>query len=210
MDINNWNIFYKYKQGAKVRPNLVYVPYVNPEKTIFCMDYTINKSYFFDRYLYNEEVCDFYFNNELKWLTHFKNETFLPEIIDIDTASRRIFFKWYDSSLNHIIERKSYKHEYAGQIKNILKVLENSVYKINYYPHTCFVDSNENIRIHDFYGCVSRSTPFLPKEKLTPILGKMDVWRFGQFESDGLINMQKVYETAFAVNSGEWPVIENI
>jgi len=51
---------------------------------------------------------------------------------------------------------------------------------------------------------------FLPKEKLTPILGKMDVWRFGQFESDGLINMQKVYETAFAVNSGEWPVIENI
>lgn len=210
MDISNWNIFYKYKQGAKVRPNLVYVPYINPEKDVFCMDYNINKSYFFDRPLYNQEVCEFYFNNEIRWLEHFKNESFAPEIIDIDKSSKRIFFKWYDSSLNHVIENKAYKEIYTDQIKTILNTLEKSVYKVNYYPHTCYIDNNENVRLHDFYGCVSRATHFMPKDKLVPILGKMDVWRFGQFENNGLINMQKVYEMAFNVNSGEWPVIENI
>jgi len=210
MEISNWNIFYKYKQSAKVRPNLVYVPYINPSKDIFCMDYNINKSYFFDRPLYNEEVCQFYFNNELRWIEHFKNEQFAPEILEIDTANRRIFFKWYDSSLNHIIENKQYSNMYIDQIESILKTLESSVYKINYYPHTCYVATDNLIKIHDFYGCVSKTSHYLPKDKLIPILGKMDVWRFGQYESDGLINMQQVYEMAFKVNSGEWPVIGNI
>ena len=95
-------------------------------------------------------------------------------------------------------------------VLEILKTLESSVYKINYYPHTCYVATDNLIKIHDFYGCVSKTSHYLPKDKLIPILGKMDVWRFGQYESDGLINMQQVYEMAFKVNSGEWPVIGNI
>lgn len=205
MHTDTWNIFYKYKQGGKVRPNLVYVPRINDDKSIFCMDYNINKSYFFDRPLYTEEICQFYFDNETRWINHFKDKTFAPEIIDIDYANRKIFFKWYDSSLNHLIENKKNLDAYKNKIKDILIELSKSVLKINYYPHTCYLDLNNNVRLHDFYGCVSATNSFLPIEKLTPILGKMDVWRFGQYNKDGLVDMKKVYDMSLQVNSGEWP-----
>lgn len=205
MDISAWDIFYKYKQGGKLRANLVYVPRISPDQKTFCMDYNINKSYFFDRPLYTEEICQFYFDNEIRWLEHFKNKSFAPEIIDIDKANRRILFKWYNSSLNHILENKKTLDEYHNSIKNVFAELNKSVLKINYYPHTTYVDLNNNIRIHDFYGCVSKSNSFLPMDKLIPILGKMDVWRFGQYNKDGLVDMKKVYDMSLQVNSGEWP-----
>lgn len=205
MDTSSWDIFYKYKQGGKLRANLVYVPRISPDKTVFCMDYNINKSYFFDRPLYTEEICQFYFNNEIRWLEHFKDKTFAPEIINIDKNNRQIFFKWYNTSLNHILENKKNIEEYQDKVKNIFNELSKTVLKINYYPHTVYTDLNNNIRIHDFYGCVSNSNSFLPIDKLTPILGKMDVWRFGQYNTDGLVDMKKVYDMSLQVNSGEWP-----
>jgi len=210
MDISNWNIFYKYKNGARVRPNLVYVPYVSPDRDIFCMDFNLHKSYFFDRTAYTQEVCNFYFDNEIRWLEHYAKESFAPEIVDINKTARRIFFKWYDSSLNHKIENKSFDYKYEKQCKSILQELEKTVYKINYYPHTAYVDNNDNVRIHDFYGCVSKSNSYLPVDKIKPILGKIDVFRFGQYEKDGLINMSEVYDSSFKANTGEWPSIENI
>lgn len=205
VDTSKWDIFYKFKQGGKLRANLVYVPLISKDKTTFCMDYNLNKSYFFDRPLYTEEVCRFYFDNEIRWLQHFKHKKFAPEIIDIDTVNRKIFFKWYDTSLNHILENKKSLDEYKDSIKSIFNEISVSVLKINYYPHTCYVDLNNNVRIHDFYGCVSKSNSFLPMDKLTPILGKMDIWRFGQYNVDGLVDMKKVYDMALQVNSGEWP-----
>lgn len=205
MDISSWEIFYKYKQGGKLRANLVYVPRINPERNVFCMDFNINKSYFFDRSLYTDDIVQFYFDNEVRWIEHFKNKSFAPEIIDLDKTSRRIFFKWYDTSLNHILEHKKTIDEYKTNVKNILAELSKTVLKLNYYPHTAYVDLNNNIRIHDFYGCVSNSNSFLPIDMLTPILGKMDVWRFGQYNTNGLVDMKQVYSLLLKVNSGEWP-----
>ena len=205
MNVEDWDIFYKYKQSNKMRPNLVYVPRINKDKTIFCMDYNLDKKYFFDRTTYNENVINFYFNNELTWIEHYKNEKFLPEIIDIDKTNRRIFFKWYNSSLNHLIHNKLFDNSLIQPIKDVLSKLEQSVYKINFYPHTMYLDDANNIRVHDYYGCVSKANHYLPMDVLKPILGKMDVWRFGQYERDGLVNMYELYDTIFKTNSGDWP-----
>lgn len=205
MNLEDWDIYYKYKQANKMRPNLVYVPRINKEQTVFCMDYNIDSKYFFDRPLYNTDTIEFYFNNELRWLEHYKKEMFSPEILEIDKVNRRIFFKWYDKSVNHLIYKKQFDEKHIKSIKNILSILEQSVYKINFYPHTMFVDDNDNIRLHDFYGCISKSNHYLPMDILKPILGKMDVWKFGQFETDGLVNMYDVYKLIFTTNTGDWP-----
>jgi hypothetical protein len=205
MDISSWDIFYKYKQGGKLRANLVYVPRISPDRNVFCMDFNIDKRYFFDRTLYTDNIAQFYFDNEIRWLEHFQNKTFAPDLIDIDKTSRRVFFKWYDTSLNHILEDKKTIDEHHNEIKNILAELSKTVLKINYYPHTTYVDLNNNIRVHDFYGCVSNANSFLPMNMLTPILGKMDIWRFEQYNTDGLVDMKQVYALLLQVNSGEWP-----
>tara|TARA_B110000503_G_C7122844_1_gene403257 strand:- start:846 stop:1475 length:630 start_codon:yes stop_codon:yes gene_type:complete len=205
MNTDDWDIFYKYKQATKVRPNLVYVPRINKDKTIMCMDYNVDKRYFFDRPLYNNDIASYFFQNELQWIEHYKNESFIPEIIEVDKINKKIFFKWYNSSLNHIIFEKKFNNTLIQPIKDLLVKLEQTVYKINYYPHTMYLDGNNNIKMHDFYGCVSKANYYLPIDMIRPILGKMDIWRFGQYEKDGLVNMHEVYKMIFQVNSGEWP-----
>lgn len=206
MNIDNWNIFYKFKHGNYARANLVYVPRLSPNKDIFCMDYNIDSRYFFDRPLYNQEVCDFFFNNECFWLDNCRSESFAPEIVDIDQNSRRIFFKWYDSSLNHMIENKTFKDEYVPRLKDLRAQLEKlGIYKINFYPHTTYLKDDE-FKIHDFYGCVSKHSFYFPWEKIKPMLSAMNIWQMGQFESDGLLNMEKVYQFNIKNNSSDWPV----
>jgi hypothetical protein len=206
MNIDNWDIFYKFKHGNFARANLVYVPRLSPDKDIFCMDYNIDSRYFFDRPLYNQEVCDFFFKNECLWIDHCKNESFAPEILEIDTNKNQIFFKWYDTSLNHLIEYKQFADTYIDQLKAVRTRLEDiGIYKINFYPHTTFLKNGE-IKIHDFYGCVSKHNFYLPWEKIKPMLSSMNIWQMGQFESDGLLNMEQVYYYNTKNNSGDWPI----
>ena len=68
MNIEDWDIFLKYKNKNQMLSNSVYVPYVNKEKTVFCMDYNYNSKYFFDRPDYTQSKMDFYFQNEIKFL----------------------------------------------------------------------------------------------------------------------------------------------
>lgn len=206
MNIDNWDIFYKFKHGNYARANLVYVPRLSPNKDIFCMDYNIDRRYFFDRPLYNQEVCDFFFDNECFWLESCQNETFAPEILDIDKNKRQIFFKWYNSSFNHLIEHKLFLEEHTTQLKSLRQKLETiGIYKINFYPHTAYL-KDDIVKIHDFYGCISKHNVYLPWEKIKPMLSAMNIWQMGQFESDGLLNMEKVYFYNIKNNSGEWPV----
>lgn len=206
MNIENWDIFYKYKHGNFARANLVYVPKLSPNKDIFCMDYNFDKRYFFDRPLYTQENCNFFFANECFWLDHCKHESFCPEIIDIDYNKHQIFFKWYNTSVNHLIENKMFTDDHASDAKAVRQRLENiGMYKINFYPHTTYYKDSE-FKIHDFYGCVSRNNVYLPWEKIKPMLSAMNTWQLAQFESDGLLNMEKVYEFNNKNNSGDWPI----
>lgn len=205
MNIEDWDIFLKYKNKNQMLSNLVYVPYVNKEKTVFCMDYNYNSKYFFDRPDYTQSKMDFYFQNEIKFLKHLANETFCPEVIDIDIIKKRIFFKWYDTSLNYLINNNLFKEQYTEQATTVLGRLEKlGIYKINFYPHTCYLCNGE-LKIHDFYGCVSSSTHYLPIEILEPVLSYLDRHKFKTFEADGLVDMEKVYHFMLRSNPGQWP-----
>jgi hypothetical protein len=67
---------------------------INPEKNIFCMDWNPSNQYQTqhkeDRNL--DELIDFFFPREVKYLTAFLKKSWAPEIIDIDYKNKQIFF----------------------------------------------------------------------------------------------------------------------
>lgn len=204
MNYNNWNLFYKYQNRQRTAPNAVYVPRVNPEGNIFCMDYNYDTVYFQDRRNYTQQHMDFFFENEVRWLTHFADEDFAPEIIDIDKANKIILFKWYNSSLNHLIENNEYN--FTDKVNAVLQKLEkNNVLKMNFYPHTCYIDNSGNIRVHDFYACGSLNTPYIEMSKIENILGNITKFYYSRHEADGLVNLKNMYVELIEKNQGSWP-----
>ena len=66
-----------------------------------------------------EELYNFWFNQETRYLLKLKNKKYIPEILDIDYKKRKITFRWYDKSLNALIENNEIKcFGKAGQVDN--------------------------------------------------------------------------------------------
>lgn len=207
MNVEEWQIFYKYQNRGMVRPNIVYVPRISPDKKIFCMHYNFDRRYFYDRVGYTQAHIDFFFENECKWLEHIQNEKYAPEIIDIDKNKQQIFFKWYDSSLNHLIEFAKWKNEYTDKVNDVLNSLEDSnIIKMNFYPHNTYLDDNDNIRVHDFYACASLNSPYIPMDKIEVILGNINKFYYEKHTTEGLVNLKNMYIEVIKNNRGEWPV----
>ena len=91
--MENFKNFYKFKGGLAVT-NMLYEPLVSNDKKIFCMNWNVNE--YFDNAEMTEELYNFWFNQELKYLLHLSNKKYIPEILLIDTKKRVIEFRWYN------------------------------------------------------------------------------------------------------------------
>ena len=190
MNLDNWQVFYKYNNLDRATHNSVYVPYVNVDKTVYCMDYSNANSFFFD--------------NEIKWLEHIQHESYAPELLDINKKEKYITFKWYNTSINHLIF--NHKFDSIDKVSNTLEQIEKqNILKLNFFPHTCYVDSDQNIRTHDFYACASANNPLIEMEKIQGVLGNIQKFFYAKHESNGLVNLKSVYAELINQNRGEWP-----
>ena len=190
MNLDNWTRFYKYNDLDRADQNNVYVPYISPDKQTYCMDYSNSNNFFFE--------------NEVKWLDHLQNETYVPEVIDIDTSKKYITFKWYDTSLNHLFFNHNLQH--LEQAQTVLKNLERSnILKLNYFPHTCYVDDNDNVRIHDLYGCASSYQSKVSFDIIEPILNDITKFYYQQNVQDGMIDLHNMHVDGINKNQGNWP-----
>ena len=114
--MENFKNFYKFKGGLAVT-NMLYEPLVSNDKKIFCMNWNVNE--YFDNAEMTEELYNFWFNQELKYLLHLSNKKYIPEILLIDTKKRVIEFRWYDKNLNVMIENYT-----INKIKNWQKKIK--------------------------------------------------------------------------------------
>ena len=99
MNIDNWTQYYKYSdQGDRCMAQQTYEPLISLDRKMFCKNYYRKNSYqkYQERPLYTDDVVDFFFEQELKYLDVFSNKPYAPEILDVDYNNRRIFIKWYD------------------------------------------------------------------------------------------------------------------
>ena len=197
-----WNNFYKFKEGLAVT-NLLYEPLVSKDKKIFCMNW--NKNSYHDNEFMTEELYNFWFNQEVKYLLHLSNKKYIPEILYLDTKKRMIEFRWYDKNLNVMIENNTINKikNWQNKIKEIKDDLEkDKIFKINMYPHTFYFDDEDNAHIMDLYGCSDRYSRYLDTKFLKPLIrGK----RFNKFIANERLDTHELYKETIKTNYAEWP-----
>ena len=170
LEMHKWKNFYKFKEGLAVT-NLLYEPLVSKDKKIFCMNW--NKNQYHDNEFMTEELYNFWFNQECKYLLHLSNKKYIPEILLMDTKKRVIEFRWYDKNLNVMIENNTINKvkNWQKKIKEIKDDLEkDNIFKINMYPHTFFFDDEGNAHIMDLYGCTDKHSRYLDTKFLKPLI----------------------------------------
>lgn len=200
--MHKWKNFYKFKEGLAVT-NLLYEPLVSKDKKIFCMNW--NKNQYHDNEFMTEELYNFWFNQECKYLLHLSNKKYIPEILLMDTKKRVIEFRWYDKNLNVMIENNTINKvkDWQKKIKEIKDDLEkDNIFKINMYPHTFFFDDEGNAHIMDLYGCTDKHSRYLDTKFLKPLIRGT---RFDKFIRNERLDTHKLYQETIKTNYAEWP-----
>ena len=200
--MHKWKNFYKFKEGLAVT-NLLYEPLVSKDKKIFCMNW--NKNQYHDNEFMTEELYNFWFNQECKYLLHLSNKKYIPEILLMDTKKRIIEFRWYDKNLNVMIENNTINKvkNWQKKIKEIKDDLEkDNIFKINMYPHTFFFDDEGNAHIMDLYGCTDKHSRYLDTKFLKPLIRGT---RFDKFIRNERLDTHKLYQETIKTNYAEWP-----
>ena len=198
----NWNNFYKYKKGLAVA-NMLYQPLVSEDNNVFCMNWNPND--YFNNESMNEELYNFWFNQEVVYLSKLKGEKYIPELLDIDFEKREIKFKWYNKSLNVLIETNQIDSipNWKEKIKQIKQDLEQqNIYKINMYPHTFYFDDNNEAHCMDLYGCTDNDNRYLDIKYLKPLI-RTD--RFDKFIMNNQLDTHELYKETIKTNYAEWP-----
>ena len=79
----DWKYYYKLNfLQKKIPSNLLYSPKMNPSGDVLCIQYCQDNNYRnYDNYI-PDEVIDFFYKRELKFLLEFQNFEFTPKIID--------------------------------------------------------------------------------------------------------------------------------
>ena len=108
-----------------------------------------NKNSYHDNEFMTEELYNFWFNQEVKYLLHLSNKKYIPEILYLDTKKRMIEFRWYDKmdSQWDISENSA--------VKILDSFLESSIY--NYKKGRDFPASNDTSKLSPYirFGLIS-------------------------------------------------------
>lgn len=184
MDIDNWNYFYKYKDGQLQSTNLLYSPYVNPEGTILCMNWDETDPYqAMDDKNISRDLIEFFFEKEIDNLTKFQNFSWCPKICQVDTSNRKIFIEWNNQTLNHLFHQKinldTKCHNWRDQISTIVEDIVNAGFmKMALYPHCFYLDEHNTIKTFDFYSCIPIDNPYVKISKIKNMIGEDSGNRF--------------------------------
>jgi hypothetical protein len=207
MDINNWDLYYKIHETEN-RPTttqMVYEPRINKERNVFCMNFCYPCEYQLKqpRLSYTQELVDYLFEREVKYLEIFKDEPFCPEILDIQ--DKQIYFKFYDKTCNESVYRDNdLKSSWKQDITDVvLRQVSMGYLKATVYPHSHFYDSHGQMRSLDFYATIEKSRPYLNYKILEGIVG-FDTNRFSLAREGDELNIELIFKSGLTQYS-KWP-----
>lgn len=207
MNIENWTPFLKYDGDGVGMAQQTYEPLISPDGKTFCCNYDWRNKYQRqdeDRPLYTKEVCDYFFEQEVKYIQLFQNKPYSPEIIDIDYKRKRIFIKWYNNSCNHTIYRDMLLDlRWFQQIKNIvLDQFKSGYYKLTMYPHCHYIDNFGNMRAIDWYGVVPVKAPYIEEQYMEAIIHDSARFRLAETgeRKHNLINLEIMFKRSLSTH----------
>lgn len=194
---NDWKYYYKIDSLQKQIPsNMLYSPKMNPSGDVLCIHYCLDNAYRnYDNYV-SEEVIDFFFKRELKFLLEFQNFEFTPKIIDYSESDRLIFIEWNTETLSQIVNDSSRSLDkecinWKEQLFDIINTLDSQGYfKLALYPN-CFFIKDGKIKTIDYYSIISKSERYLDRNLIESIIGKEGAYRFDESTYNGKIDFKK-------------------
>ena len=207
MNVDNWDIYYKQHETESrlSATQMCYVPRTNIDGTIFCMDFCFPDNYqsLQPRLSYTQELVNFMFNREVKYLEIFKDYTWAPEILDV--IDNKIFIKWYKKTCNDLLYKENnlpstWKQDIE---KIILDQNDAGYYKPSIYPHSHYYDDQGNMRAIDFYTCVEKTNTCLNYNDIEGIVGT-DTTRFSDATNNGLVDVSLIFKSGLLEYS-KWP-----
>lgn len=211
--MSNWNYYYKLTATKNLcDSNMLYSPKINPEGNIMCMDYCQDSIYRPDKELINQELLNWFYNREIRFLQELTNLKSTPKIYEIDTKNNRVFIEWNKETLSQIIfdDNRNIDTElptWQRQIYNILKDFKTKeYYKLALYPHCFYISKDGELKTIDYYSVVPVSERFIERRIIESIIGKDGAYRFDQSTDDGIIDFKKFFEITVKKHlTNYWP-----
>lgn len=207
MNIDNWTPFLKYQNGELGMSQQTYEPLVSPDGKTFCCNYDWQNRYQRqdeERPLYTKEVCDYFFEQEVKYINLFQSKPYAPEVIDIDNQRKRIFIKWYNNNCNHTIYGDMMLDlRWYEMIKRIVIDQYNTgYYKLTMYPHCHYIDNFGNMRAIDWYGVVPVAHPYIEEKYMEAIIHDSARFRLAETgpRNNGLIDLEKMFKRSLGTH----------
>lgn len=214
-DTNNWGYYYKLNNnGQPHSSNLLYTPRVNPEQTVMCMHYCIDPVYRSDEDTQvNEELIQWFFEREVRFLNQFSNLKTTPEVYEVDYANRKVFIEWNKETLSQILftpDRNLDKElpNWQEQIRDFLiATKENKFWKMALYPHCFYIAKDSTLKTIDHYSVVPFEEQFIERKIIEGVIGKHGAYRFDASTDDkGFIDFKKFFEITVTKHlSMTWP-----
>ena len=212
-DTSNWNYYYKLTPDARLSTsNLLYVPKLNPEQTVMCMSYVTDKAYRDDEQTITEDLLEWFFNREVKFLDKFAKLKTTPAVYDVDLKRRQIFIEFNKETLSQIMYNPSRNldnecPDWQEQVRNFLiSTKENNFYKMALYPHCFYIGKDGELKTIDYYSVVPFDERFIERRVIESIIGKDGAYRFDESTTDGYIDFKKFFEITVTRHlSRYWP-----
>ena len=213
-DTTNWKYYYKMNpSGSMGTSNMLYTPRVNPEQTIMCMSYAIDPAYKDNDHVITEDLLNWFFEREVKFLTEFANLKTSPEVYDIDLKNKQVFIEWNKETLSQIMYDSTRDlniecPDWEKQVKDFLiTTKQNEFYKMALYPHCFYISKNGGLKTIDYYSVVPFEERFIKRSIIESIIGKDGAYRFDESTTeDGLIDFKQMFEITVTRHlSRYWP-----
>jgi hypothetical protein len=196
--------------------NMVYTPLVNKENTVLCMYFDHTNAYqttdlewwLPTRPDYTEELVDYVFKREVKYLALFQDRTWAVNIIDIEFDTKKIFIEWGGESLNHIIysgrDLDKILPDWQEQMLGILQDITNlGYYKVSLYPH-CYTIQHGILKTFDFYATAGKEFPYMYLSDIKGLMGTNSGHRFEEAIVEDKLDLEQFCKRSISTHI-KWP-----
>lgn len=212
-DISKWKYYYKLTPSGHANDsNMLYSPKMNPEQNVVCMHYCVDHEYRQNGAVMNEDLIQWFFEREVKFLTELSYLKTTPKVYEIDLKNRKVFIEWNKETVSQIVFDKTRNldeelPDWRQQIKDFLASTKaNNFYKMSLYPHCFYIDKNKVLKTIDYYAVVPYSERFIDRNIIEEIIGKGGAYRFDHSTEDGKIDFKKFFEITLTKHlSTVWP-----
>ena len=212
IDNTGWEYVYKLSQGERCATNVLYTPSVSPEGDRMCMHFWLHAEPYMPGSCVprTEELLEYWFKRELKYMTLFQGRPWCPEIYDVDEKERKILIEFNKETLNwpmyqegRCIEDVSptWKEDLFSVIEDVLNL---GYYKASLYPHCFFYTNDGQIKMLDYYATLEQDGCVLHKDIVEPIIGEDSEHRFIEVKQGDYFDLGLHFKNSLK-NWIKWP-----